>query len=284
MAGPTPPSVVMGAARTPLPYGLFSTVTFRPGDRWETGVTYETLSCDPIKGIAAWDCSKTATGLPKDLTTQTGAVGGFGTGSVFTVYSHFVCSPMGWTPERAELKAREHLLTREEGRVEQALWLGDLDNDPSIIDGTEVDASVAGAGIDETIGLLEEAIASSYGSLGIIHMTRKAAIAALATGSLVTSGGRLLTALGTPVAAGGGYPGSGPLGGAPADHTTWLAATPALFGYRSEIFTSSNRSGDLLNKKTNTLYSVAERTYLLGFDPCGVHVAMATLPVITLPT
>lgn len=285
MAAIAPNALVTSAARQPLPFGLFSTFTFRPSgaDRWEAGgVTFETLGCDPVDGIGAWQVPDgTGTvGLPKDLVGATGAVGDFGSSSVFTVYGHFQCSPVGWTPEQAQAKAGEHLQAREEARVEQAFWTGDLGNDPSLQDAGTTTITASGAGVVETIGLLEKWLGSNYGSVGTLHMTRQVALSGLAEGALTVSGGRLITPLGTPVAAGAGYPGTGPTGQAAAASTSWLFATPALFGYRSEVFTSTEQSGDLLDRGLNNLYAVAERSYLLGFDPCGVAAALASLTAV----
>ena len=280
MAAVAPPALVAGAARQALPYGLFSAVTFRPptSDRWEAGTESETLTCGQIPGIGPWQCDiprDETIGLPKTLTTSEGELS---TADVFTVYGTFVCSPIGWTPERAQDRSAELLMIREENRVEQAFWSGDLGNTPNLV----------GTGVDQTantavpylvgLGLLEDYVAAQYGSLGVIHMTRGAAVHGLALGALVATGGRLNTALGTPVVAGGGYPGTGPGAlGAPAAGTAWLYVTPAIFGYRSEIFTSSSRPGDLLDREENDLYAVSERSYLLGFDPCPVGVALVTL-------
>src|SRR3546814_10690186 len=58
--------------------------------------------------------------------------------------------------------------------------------------------------------------------------------------------------LGTPVVAGAGYPCTHP------DSVTagsWIVATPALMLYRSEIFTATNRPGDLLDRGQNNLRS-----------------------------
>jgi len=278
-----PAALVTGAARTPLPYGLFSVLTFRPNgaDRWETGVTFETLSCEPLEGIGPAQCEDgQTTGLPKTVTVATGAVGDDGSALPFTVYGHFACSPVGWTPEQAQARAELQLTTREEARVEQAFWTADLGNTPSLEDGGTTDISVAGADVTESLGLLEDWIATNYGSQGLIHVTRETALVGLTLGALETSGGRLRTRLGTPVVAGAGYPGTGPAGEAAAASTAWAFVTPALFGYRSEIFTSSNRSGDLFDRAQNDLYAVAERSYLLGFDPCGVAAALATLTAV----
>jgi hypothetical protein len=36
------------------------------------------------------------------------------------------------------------------------------------------------------------------------------------------------------------------------------------------VFTSSQPGSPLLDVKNNDLYAIAERTYLIGFDPTGV--------------
>ena len=278
----TPNTLVQGATRVPLPYGLFSTFTFRPeGDaRWEGGgVRFESLACDLADGIGLWQPPAGAgtVGLPKDLASNTSAIGPFGDATAFTVYGHFQCSPVGWTPEQAQDMANQHLAAREQNAVENAFWTAALGNAPALQDAGTVTIGAAGAGLAQTIGLLESWIATNYGGVGVIHMTRQAAQMALGQYLLDTAGGRLTTRLGTPVAAGGGYPGSGPAGQAAAASTSWLYVTPALFGYKSDVFNSSSVSGDLLDRSTNSLYAVAERQFLLGFDPCGVAAALATL-------
>jgi len=281
MAAVAPPALVAGAARQALPYGLFSAVTFRSptSDRWEAGTESETLTCEPLAGIGPWQCDipreGTTLGIPKTIITSEGDPAA---ADVFTVYGTFVCSPVGWTPQRAQERSAELLMIREENRVEQAFWSGDLDNDPNLVDsGTDLTAATAVPYLTG-LGMLEDHVATEYGSLGVIHMMRGAATYGLAVGALVSTGGRLTTKLGTPVVAGGGYPGTGPGAlGAPAAGTAWLYITPAIFGYRTEIFTSSNRPGDLLDRSTNDLHAVSERSYLLGFDPCPVGAALVTL-------
>jgi hypothetical protein len=96
-------------------------------------------------------------------------------------------------------------------------------------------------------------------------------------GLIVTNGSVARTVLGTPVVAGGGYPGTSPAGVAASTGEAWAYATPALLGYRSAIFYPSSRSGDLLDRGVNDLYGVAERSYLVGWDPCDVGAVEFTL-------
>jgi len=163
------------------------------------------------------------------------------------------------------------LQATEEIRVEQAFWTGDLGNVPNLSDGAETLAGGTAVDITSAISLLEDYSAGHHGGLGVIHMSRGTATAAV--GAHVVpwpSGGRLTTALGTPIAAGAGYPGSAPDGTPSGNGEAWAFVSPAVFGYRSDVFTSSSRPGDLLDRGNNQLNAIAERNYLLGFDPCGV--------------
>lgn len=267
-----PGSLVTGAARTPLPYGLFSTFTFRPasGERWEAGVQWERQICDPAEGIGQAYCDPAdMIGLPKQL-DRNGQ--GSGEATPFTVYGHFNCSPVGYSVDDAQRRATEHLESREQQRVERAFWTGDLGNTPNLQDDVAT-IGAGGVGVKEGLGALESYIAAEYGSLGLIHLTRGTALIAAGLGLVEHVGGRLQTLIGTPVAAGAGYPGTGPgITSVPDPIPTdvaWAYVSPPVFGYRSEPFTSSNRPGDLFDRATNDLMAIAERTYLLGFDDCG---------------
>jgi hypothetical protein len=46
---------------------------------------------------------------------------------------------------------------------------------------------------------------------------------------------------------------------------TWVYASPALFGYRGAVL-----SHQAFDQRQNDMYALAERQYVVGFDPCGV--------------
>lgn len=257
----TPPAVVAGASRSPLPFGLFSVVPFREGspDRWLNGVIFEGLGCvDDFEGIGEIICPSeetpepTTKGLPLELDAE-----GLETSDTFkrfTITESYKCSPIGNTLERAEEVARQRLEAWEELRVEEAISTDILGITPNLGSGS---TGIGNFGdIVEAIGELEDTIGSEYGSQGVLHMKRSTALKAFAKGALTSSGQRLRTALGTPVIAGAGYSFDGVVG------------TPAMFGYRSEIYTSSNEAGDLLDRKRNNLHSIANRDYLIAWDIC----------------
>lgn len=267
---------VEGIARQALPFGLFSVLTPRASadDHWQAdGIEWETLGCAPASGIGQ-PCDDDVIGLPKNL-TDSGAAGGTAEATPFTVYGSYNCSPVGHPLQYAQDRATEHLLAREEARVEQALWTGDLGND-----GFAAEAVNAGSGavsLVRALAQLEQWLAVHYGSQGVIHMTREAALLAAEDRGLTVKGNTLTTRLGTPVVAGAGYPGTGPTGQNPAAGTTYLYATPALVGYRSEVFPGVDPVGAGLDRSSNDLHAVAERTYVIGYDPCGTAYALANL-------
>ncbi len=257
-------------ARQALPYGLFSVLIFRPdaGVRWANGVRWEGGTCDPARGIGDVDCDPATptTGLPKDLSFDSN----WGAATPFLVYGVWACSPVSASPERAAELATAHLLAREEARVEQALWTGDLGNKPNLVaevTAAGAGATVTGSDIKAAVAELEYALGRRYGSLGVMHAPRNIASRMLTEGIAEVSGGRIRTKLGTPVVAGAGYP----------DQDRIIGTAP-LFGWRSEVFAPENADGvgAVFDQRQNDLVAVAERSYLLGFDTCGV--SAATIP------
>lgn len=274
-----PAQLVQGPPRTPLQFGLFSHVAPRTGDdgRWQiSGVEWETLTCAPAGGRGMDYCDPDdVVGLPKTLTRQDTPEGA---ATPFTVYGWHNCSPIGTSYERGLQLAEQHLIAREEARVERAIWTGDLGNTPSLRDATKVYDVANGVSVVEGVAFLESWSANQYGSQGVIHMTRGFATQALAKGVVKANGPRLFTVLGTPVVAGAGYDGSGPTGEAdPATLHSWAYITPAIFGQRGEILPSSGRPYDLLDRGTNDLHSIAERTHLIGWEDCGVGAILLNL-------
>lgn len=266
-----PPAIVTSAQRQPLLYGLFSVVTPRTGaDRWESGVQTEPETCEPVDGLGPLNCDPEATqvGLPKNLDPN---LNDTDASVPFTLYGHFACSPLGYTPATAQDLAETHLTTREEAGAEAAFWTGNLGNTPAL-ESTETVTLGGGTAVSaaEGIALLEEHLATEYGSTGIIHSPRGFAVHLVKRSVVERNGGRLQTVLGTPVVAGAGYPGSSPDGVAAPDGQSWVYATPAMFAYRSEVMTSTATPGDLLDRGRNVLYAIAERTYLLGTGPCPI--------------
>ena len=269
MATFAPARLVKGAARRPLPFGLFSVVDFdTPAEPyWQAGGVEWDVEARTTLGAVGHPTGEGETtppgspsaGVPKQFPMNYGTE----TALPFSVYGHWKTSPMVYTPEEAQFKALEHLTAFEETQVEKELWTGTISGSasPNLSNPAPTDLGSGTSAI--ALGLLEDHIATTYGSLGVIHMARSVASRLLADDLLESKGSRLQTLLGTPVVAGVGYA------------KTDIRATPALFGLRSEVFFSSRTGSPLLDTVNNDLYAIAERSYLIGFD--NFAVAKATL-------
>lgn len=225
--------------------GLFSTIAFRDNSdgRWQHGMQWWGTQCGPLPDPVGDPCEDD---IEKTLERGAGSVA---EAKPFTVYGTFICAPVGVSAGEAQERAETRLRQREEAAVEAYVWTmfaGDYDSL------SDQDSWV------DAVARLERYIGETYGAVGVIHMSRANAVRAIAASAVERSSGSLRTRLGTPVAAGSGYGG---------DH---VYASPRLFGYQSDVFTSSDRDGDLMDRRQNMLYAVAERTYAIGWDDCGV--------------
>jgi hypothetical protein len=274
---------------TSLPHGLWDSIqTPSPGTvHWQNGVTWQDRC--PTGDTTYDEClAVTGIGAPPEPAAKTANVEETNRGATpFTVYARFDCSPIGMGD--AQTVAQDALARVEQMQVETAFWTGvaggqavvfpHLAADGEVIEGEVVLQTVAspvvtGADVAHAIGLLEQELAECYAGQGLIHVPRSA-LATLAAWNLVTEiDGGLFTPGGNRIVAGGGYPGTGPDGEAPAAGTTWIYATGAAWGYRSNVFFSQVR--DSLNRSSNTLQMLAERNYLIGFECCllAAHIVL----------
>jgi len=277
------------AVFTPLPYGLWDSIQTPSPDsvHWQQGVTW--IERCPTGDTTYDEClSVTGTGAPPEPPAKTPNVDQeFRGATPVTVIAEFQCTPVGLG--EAQSVAQDALARIEQHQLETAFWTGPAADqavvfphraaDTEVLDGDVVLQSVAspvvtGADVAAALGALEQELADCYKGQGLIHVPRTA-LPTLAAWKLVREdGGRLVTPNGNLIVAGGGYTGTGPDGATPADGTTWIYATGAAFGYRSNVYFTQVR--DSLNRATNTLRMQAERTYLIGFECCllAAHIVL----------
>lgn len=300
MAGPR--LLVDAPAFTARPYGLLSVVQFpaETSPHWQNGVTWTTNCLESGMGDATWDecVTVTGTGEPPEPPVKDENVERTHRGATpFTVYTRFDCAPVG--NEDARQVATDALAQSEPFQLEQAFWTGRIENTevvfPHLADNAQtLDAQgvvlqtaatqIAGGPHDvaDALGRLEDELARCYGGVGVLHVPTRA-LPTLDAWGLVERrpardgatgqfGNQLQTRNGNLVAVGAGYPGTSPAGAAPADQTTWLYATGAVFAYRGDVRVNAVR--DSLDRSTNTVQMIAERTYTFGWDCC--HVAVLT--------
>lgn len=274
-----PALVVDPIGRQPVKYGLLSVLKpVEPGDtnpHWENGLTWESLGCAAASGLGESVCPPAQQfGLPFHMDRGVP----IDNAHPFNIYHSFVCSPVGhgdpftYAKERAEAL----LMAREIQRVEQAMWTGDLYDAANSIGapGFASAATVLGnsattpVALRHGIGLLEDYISSTYGSLGILHMSRLTANEGCADFSLDTfPNGQLMTQLETPVIAGQGYHGLAPDGSDPGVGFAWLYATPMMEMWRSDVLSVVPQAPGLTQK--NDLEAIAQRTYVVRYDGEG---------------
>jgi hypothetical protein len=248
--------VVEAQPRVGLPFGLFSVLSLRESSdpHWANGITWEAVSCDPVTGFDDWQVDPTC---DTEMTKVFRGSGGTGEALPFTAVGSYKCgAPGGPAFQRGEEFATADLLAHEQAQVEAFLW--------SRLDDEAADLHASGA-LDpyQALAALENWMGRNYGSEGVIHGSRGAI--SLLGKRIEASGSRLRTRIGTPVVAGAGYPGTGPAGAAASAGEEWLMVSPSLFGYRGAVFTNS-----ALDRTKNDHYALAERQYVVGFDPCGV--------------
>jgi len=213
---------------TPYTFGLFS-VAAMPAppvdEHWACGVQYEPYLC----GSAKVEGDRCAEPQP-DKAAEEGVP--LVEGTPFTVFAGFNCHLPGRSREDVMDRARQALALGEQRAVEDAYWTGAAGSEPRLADPSAVVLNPAGStgGMHPVSGLgdLEAYLAEHYGGTGVIHAPRGVipALAAYQQVSPERGGARLLTTLGTPVAAGGGYiANTGPDGAPALDGTAWLYAT-----------------------------------------------------------
>lgn len=275
--------IVDPPAFTPLPYGLWDAVEQRsPGDpHWQNGVTW--IERCPQGDTTYDEClSVTGTGGPPpeppvkaDNVDQT-----FRGATPFTVFAEFDCTPVGIGD--AATVAADALARVEQEQVETAFWTGTAGGQPlvfphlaanaEVVDGNDIllqpTASVCITGQDaaHALGALEACLSDCYAGQGLIHVPT-VVVPTLAAWNLIEArDGGLFTTAGNRVVVGGGYTGTGPGNAAAPDGTAWIYATGAAFGYRGNVRITSPRES--IDRSTNTMRMLAERTYTIGFECC----------------
>lgn len=275
---------------TPAQFGLLSAATELVGlePHWQMGLTWEPLCADGTATYAA--CTTVVRGSPQtvpgtaaDPAAKTPTFTNLIRGAVpFTVYVESSCSPTAGQ-DRLRKRAADALTRNEEEVVEAVFWSGQAGGTEAVFphlaeDTLLVEPEAGGAtlqsaaqvvasplGIVDALGELEGALGSCYGGVGTIHVPRKLIPRMASNGMVKAQGGLITTTLGTVVVAGRGYPGTGP-DGTEAAGVEWMYGTGAVFYVRGDIFQPAER--ETFNRARNAVVSLAERTYVVGWDCC----------------
>jgi hypothetical protein len=267
---------------TQMPYGLWAAAQHPAanGPHWQQGITW--IERCPTGDTTYDEClTVTGTGAPPAPAAKTDNVDQNLRGATpFTLFAEFDCSPVGLAD--AESVARDALARVEAAQLEAAFWTGTagtqqvvfphLAADTAVLDVQGIvlqpvaSTAITGVDVAHGLGILEDELGDCYAGQGVIHIPPSALPTFAAWDLAVERDGRLYTPAGNLIVVGCGYTGSSPAGTLPAAGTTWIYATGAVFGYRSDVFFTQVR--DSLDRAENTLAMIAERTYVIGFECC----------------
>lgn len=251
---------------TPARYGLVSAadLVVETNPHFINGIEFEQNPCGPAK-LAANDCVTE----PGDPRTVDDGIPGVESGPI-TVYNGFTCRAVGVDEAEMLDRARKALTGGEWSAVEKAVWSqGDplrLMNDGTG-DGveTEVLTPTAAVSLVKGIGLLEEHLYEQYNGVGVIHAPRSVAPFAADRRQIDVEGGRKTTVLGTRWSF-GNYPNTDVDGVAAAVDTAWLVATGAVAVRRSEVKQRPTNLAEAMDRRTNEIFAIAERTYVVSWE------------------
>ena len=271
-----PPVYIAPPAPPQRPYGLFDValgpMPFPRPEAAGGGVQYVPDVCEDNYYLVAMDCPP-ITGT-KTFDTVEASV----SGAPFVVLTSYTCGVLGFSFEEAAQRVRTRMMLREQTAVEQRLWSGSSGTLGTIQGLFRNATNLGSAGCPvEAIELLEQALADNDVPGGMIH-ARPGMSAHLTNNYLIhyqnLNGRALSTVIRTPLVFGRGYDGSGPTGQAADASTEWMYASGRVLVWQDpEIFVPP--AGEVLNKSTNQLSLVAERSYAVAVE-CGVWAVQVT--------
>lgn len=265
-------------------FGLLSVVQTRydePESHWRNGVTFQDI-CGVAGNTYDVNCvvDQTPASKAANVTLRT-----FGA-QPFTVFAEVDCSPVGYSQQEQRARGVD-ALTRTEGyqvesvfatgaaggdanRVYPHLYADTAVTDPANINITLQCAATTVSGsvvldIVEGIGRLEALMAACWPGQFVLHVPYILGESLFSEYLAKIEGAQIKTYTGNLVALGAGYAGLSPSGVA-TPNAAWIYATPQIFAYRSAPETFNFR--EELDRTNNTVKTIVERTYVLGFPCC----------------
>jgi hypothetical protein len=217
------------------PYGLFSVGPVLPLTR-AVAVEWENRVCVDVHETIS-ECFTGEAPDPKDFT----GVQHWQMAPPFTLYAATNCPPEpGDNPSE---RVTDKIVAGEQVGVEQAFHAQVLSQTPDVV-GNALSPLHA-------VARMEQALAAAYGVPGVIHMSRE--MFTLISGLDVQHvSGQLRTELGTPIAAGGGYP-----------------FEPIIYGTGPiRIYRGDQQITEGLNFENNEDNFLVERSYVVAADLC----------------
>ncbi len=294
MAGPR--NLVAPPTFVDRQYGLLSVVQARydePDQHWRNGVTWQDI-CGMVGTTYDPFCLVSGTGTLPNEKLANATVSTYGA-FPFTVFGEVDCSPVGYSQAEQRARAVDALTRSEPYQVENVFWTGAAGGDPNIVfphlasaetivtgatpaitlqcAATPV-SGVAAFEVMEAVGRLEAAMGACWGGQITIHVPLILAERFISSNIVRFDGAQAKTQSGNLIAFGAGYPGTNPSNAAVAG-VAYVYATGPVFAYRSAPETWTFK--EQFDRTANTLKTIVERTYVLGFSCCCMYTVPVTI-------
>lgn len=254
---------------TPALHGLVSVSTeVTTPDRWELGYTIFPENCVEV-GTWDPDCEAWPDGEKPQKSTTTN-LDGYDV-DPFVIETEFHCDAQGFSVVDFAGRARRQLEAGTPKALEYELWTGTLKpGNPNLATGATVIGGGAAFPVNIGLSLLGQALANcAHGGVGVIHAPPWIVESWIADYRVKENGNRLQTIVrGDLIAAGAGYPGTGPGGIMPGNLESWAYATGPLQHRLGEPQLFPQTLPEALDKKHNDIEYRAERHAAVNFDPC----------------
>lgn len=267
MSSLCPPVVVDLNEYTPLKYGLKSVSRPFPDidSHWQScGVQFQTWTCAQAN---QWVDSCESIGLkadpPEPVLLNYDPV---------TIYSDWLCGPLGQDPSVREQRSRMALDCAEDREIEDYFYTTYLTDGSAAALNTDLTPMV----LPTAIGALEAAMALANCGTPTIHAPREIGELAAAYHLTYGAGSTLNTALGSPWVFGSGYGNTDPDGVPAPAGVVWIYATGPMYLQQSEVFMTPPTFEDALNRTNNTVRWEASRTSLVGHNSCVTYAVAIT--------
>jgi hypothetical protein len=266
--GYAPAIVLAGPLPAPLPFGLFSAATIVGGEeRWGGGVNVTPYP--DTQHLDVFDICSAGTDRTKNDGVDDGFDQAYPFFLPFTVYLTDLCNARGMGRDSAlDDRARLAFQAIEQWAVEHEFAFGTgMPANPFLTDSDYEDIASGAHSSLEALALLEKRLGDT-GKAGVIHADRATVSAWSYGGALSVVGEKLVTYLGTPVAAGGGYAQMVPDGSAnPAPDQGYAFVTGPVEIRRDDSITILPGSlAEALDRSQNLVTYRAERDYLVEWD------------------
>jgi|GEM_PF-5714692 len=218
----------------------------------------ESYNCLRMDSRAVWPCP------PGQPATKNFGSSGWQSGIRFAAYGGNKCKGPGFDMATATSKTRAAFDAMESFAVEKALMnLRFSTTGPGWSPATDI--TPAGGAVSPIGGLsmLEGDVACNYAGVPTIHVPRSVASMLTNQGAVEAQGSKLVTKIGSKVAAGGGYgcPSVGPGGLPAAAGEAWMYGSGEVVVSRGDVIEVAE-----LDRTTNDVYILIERPYVVAVD------------------